>query len=158
MRITTPHLLTFYLYFVLYYSCVINIFSKTYFICNSSEKEEKNNVKFRKDYSPWYNISSSTYLIPYVFLYAFFHLAANIDEIIGWLSVFSAVHSSAQFHSKIISFEYKTQKQYAHKPYFYYNIYIANTESSFSIFIPLDVYSLIRIEQVYERTIPSQPS
>lgn len=90
-------------------------------------------------------ISSSTYLIPYVFLYAFFHLFANIDEIIGWLSVFLAVHSSAQFHSKIISLEYKTQKQYAHKPYFYYNIYIANTKSSFSIFI-LWIYSLIRNE------------
>lgn len=39
VRITTQHLLTFYLYFV--YSFVINIFSKTYLICNSAEKKRK---------------------------------------------------------------------------------------------------------------------
>lgn len=131
MRITTQHLLTFYLYFV--YSFVINSFSKTYFICNSTEKKRKT-MSNSKKIIHLDTISSSSYLIPYVFLYAFFHLSANIDEIIGWLSIFLAVHSSAQFHSKIISLEYKTQKQYAHKPYFYYNIYIANTVVIFNIY------------------------
>lgn len=87
VRITTQHLLTFlFIYFV--YSFVNKyIFSKTYFICNSTEKKRKTMSNSEKIIH-LDTISSSTYLIPYVFLYAFFHLSANIDEIIGWLSVF----------------------------------------------------------------------